>query len=1380
MADFCFKNNSFNLSCKLCNIRYYSSGEDQYDIPKIKIENSTLTIVFGEKVIAKEFSSYFGSLQEIINNNKVNNIIIDISNTTYMNQFCISKLLLTLCQIDDKKIRMILPITSNKNKMLRFFYNLGILDMIFNYPKFMVYVNNSQITNYKEIYDFNDCYDKAIFPFAIFQTTKTSNDYISQVEKYIDDVLQSTSMYFSISNKSDVFVKIKDRLYLYLYEIIDNIFEHAYDKNIIFSISITNNYLPPYMRDRKNNIKFLKRIDRLQKEVPQSIYGDIQDRFFGSINLFVDDIGKSIANTYKGSYQQMYKQIFIEGVSKRKKGKTPVNGLKLIGDEIANNNDTLWVHDNKYWINCAFWENSNISSIDESVREVEGNSYNHRPIDGMTYDIMINLAKNSSAKRRTYKGYGCKLDISIEQIHDIYNNKLEESSENELLVIDLLNIKNKTKSFKSVLSQNFKYLLFRPRAVRKNKQKNEIINRIFNYLPDNSSFDELIIYDLNQTTLFQMRAVIETDEVSAKLMKHKVNKVILVSEECWFFVCEIINKKYQLFKTASINYVRNNKDKLLLFLKNIVSNDRKLLNNYLRTNNKDIIIYGNIQWENLNIKHYLDIEKMLEKRHFFDVIYKGLLRVSGMLNESQKIVFLEYFMENLFGNYVNEYKENAIQKIYFGSVLLTKKTEKNFTQKDDQRFYLFKHGDSDVSDEKYFFVFDYPEVNSKKNMSTYRRVTNSNRIEKYLAESEEFKFYFSDDYKKIIENLEIKIGYLSCGIIDIIRNKILYESFLKFVIEILKIERKKQGLIYVKISEKLNEQYNSININLEKDIKTAFHPRDIGKKIFINEEYDIQAYNILITDEITMMDFLKIKKDNPVNMYITMFNSIKFDDRFDKIIDLGYVPFIPLFIGEKTLLIDSNNIENFISFSNSLNSTYRRAVNQYIEGDALRFNNNLYKQLLGSLDQLKDVTYNTIENNILIDTIMSCIGIKDSPFITTNNLYEGIYSSLILLIKTQHSLTILTRLDNSRVIKSVLKNYLNLKDKISDSIVIFFEIVIIYFMDINSNEIMSLFKESYVFSNFLSQNSYLIKIILAKLYDGSNRMEFQRELNEIFVNSDIAFYYNMLYQNLFNNHGSIHDSVLNKFSKSIVESNGNIGHAKEEEVKAVIAECFSLLRLTKPYDETDEKLVELENELQESLQDFCGFSLQINNVLESVTEIAKSRFVILNKDDYSKDCRNFLKQIVEKRNKKNNVNGHFQFKKDYLIVLNDLDYDQRETWKNIILYNDTYMIEELAYLLDNSIKNSNDILFSLENNEDRQNNIWITCTINKDRIVIKFFNGLKDQFETVINRIHSKKRIGKTHLEKFNIHVSYSENPPYVKSNGCNVIETKIEIPYFH
>ena len=80
--------------------------------------------------------------------------------------------------------------------------------------------------------------------------------------------------------------------------------------------------------------------------------------------------------------------------------------------------------------------------------------------------------------------------------------------------------------------------------------------------------------------------------------------------------------------------------------------------------------------------------------------------------------------------------------------------------------------------------------------------------------------------------------------------------------------------------------------------------------------------------------------------------------------------------------------------------------------------------------------------------------------------------------------------------------------------------------------------------------------------------------------------------------------------------------------------------------------------------------------------------------------------------------------------------------------------------------------------------MWVKAELHGNYICLRLFNSIEkrdNNYNSIITAIQEKRRVGKTYLEKFNIHVSYYANPKGIKAaiEEVDIFETRIEIPYF-
>lgn len=1373
---YCFKFGEGKSGCQKCAIRYTGKGQEvKVDLPEVQSYKGMLRIIFSKSVIAKEFTIYFGELQKRILSDLSDDCIqIDLSQTNYINHFCISKILLTIYKVKkQKKVQILLPDNNKKNKMLRFLYNLGILDYIFSDKDFQCYIGQTLVSDYRNIYDFTECYDYAIFPYTIFdcEIHKDDNN-TTQIEDIITKVLSSIENYYLEKNKIEKYEQIVSRVHLYLLEIIDNEFQHAYIDNAIFAVNIYNSYLPPYsvFVGTPEEKKFENRIGRLQKQVPMSVYKDIQDRYFGGFNIFIDDIGLGIQGTYESkNIENIYKDVYLNGSNKRK----TINGLKLVADQISINGDILWAHDIKHWIGTSFVENNNICKQDESANKY----YEHRPIRGLTYDLFINLAQNSIEKKKTYESFGCKFEFTVDEIRNIILGA-DMTCFSDSVFVDILNIVNKNLSFSKELETKRKFLFYRPRATQKNKIASEIETRIIYKFSDESYFQYFVVYDLNQTTLFQIKTVFENKDIASGLIKRGITKIILITEECWLFSMDICGQAFSMDKSSAEEITKM--ISLQAVMCAIHQNDKKALVHILSKNLSEYVFQATIYWGLIEIKTYIDIEKMIQDRAIADLFCKSIARISGMLKQEQRVVFLEKFMERKFGVLVNEFKTRAIQNIYLGSILMTGETEKRVAYDEEIKIYLFKHNECSVElKDNHFILFDLPQISAGKVHNIWRRVLGTNRAEPCEEDSEEYKYFLTSMYKKNISNISYDIGFFESGFLRINLNENLFSSYIRFVLEIIKIKAEQYDSIMIQISGDLK------NINIEatlnkgiSEILKSNNFRNRDKKIFIE---DIEGSIQLILkiglnlDLIEMMTEANHSKNEIV--YVPLFNNMQFESEFLKIVDAGYIPFIPIYYPQDNPLVDEISLEKFKSFTRTLNPRYRKEFER--KKDFIRMNSEFTNEIIQFYNHLTP----PIKVEILADLIEKSI--KGSVvFNIANDIQAGQYTILIYLFSLQHAITKLNNEDKTKTVNAILDFIADNNMAINDSLITYVLLVTLKSISIDY-KMLEKFYDKEIGLRLLKSNATQINILFADLYSENCRLKFEAELNEFFVSNDITIYYNMLAQMLFHSeHGEIHDSKLDKIYKKLDENMGDVTDQDINDISNIVPNCISLLKLTKSYDESlieeellEERFYNLSFNIKENLY-------QIKNLITEITLEGKKRFKIIEKDDVSEGIIHYvddIKSILEHKN--------------YKIVIGEIsninvtigeDYNVDSTGRlqrNIKLYKDTIIFEELAYLLHNAHAHSYSV-FSINENYN-QYKVWIRAELHDNCICLRLLNSIENfngNFKGILNRIQAKKRIGKTYLEKFNIHVTYSLGPRDISCDNdkISVFETRIEIPYFN
>ena len=1349
---------------------------DKY-FPKIEIENRCMTISFGSRVISKNFSGYFGIIQESIQTMDLFMVEIDFRQTEYINLFCISKIILTIVETCNRiKYTIYWPASEKytNNKMLRFLYNKGILDILFNYKNVENVIDGDLVNDFKEVYDFSHCIDVAIAPYKIYKVEKIRKKRYSkeQVVKTVTEIMDEVKDYFK-NKQGNSFENIKNRLYLYLYEIIENVYEHAYSRNGFYGILVTYDYLPKYLwtKEKESKEKYIQRGKRLQKENPLSLFGDIEDTYIGGINVWIDDIGQGIAQTVRGGYyQQMYRDTYLKGLNeqKRGRGKTALNGLKLIGDEIANNGDYLWLHDCWHWVGTHCNElKSTIALADESRKEGV-QAYEYPFVRGCSYEIKINLARNSREKSNSFNNFGVPLHIDFEQLRELCESAVSRDFDaKRTLLIDLYNSDNHSKRTEDFFEKEFNKLLYRSRAIRKDQFKGELFERIFLKMPEECSFEELTVYDLSQTALFQIRALIETRYYSKILLEHRITRVLLLSTEYFVFVMENENGIFRLKKKYSEEYVKKYKENLLFYFMCFQKNDDFMISTIINKNKKNIIICADIQWGNIKINQYLDLEAMLKDSQIFTILRRMLIRVGGLLSGESRLSIIEEYLESQFSEYLNEFSQPKARKVYVGSLLITKQTERKRAMEEDEKIYLFLHKESTATfNEKYIFLLNFPNVKLRKQKCKYRRIAATHKIERYMEESEEFKFYLSKKYEHLIMRVNYKLGLYSSGLISIISNKNLREAFKEFVAEQLRIIIKKYGSISLKMDESLAGICGNLNqyiSEIKGEVLDKENTRIFDKK-FIDEKAGIQpGIAVYVTQSVELIRLLELKSNQNGYIVISIFNEIITAEGMDKLISNGYIPFIPIFHKDISI-IKEDDLKTFQAFYGSLVPTLRKEVENLFVQTQGSYNIDLLTELQRHFNKRKaySVLYDVIINNIVYTT----------NSIIKNSEKDDDYNLLLSVMLWEEQKVTSEYIRDESLLENILIRLEKQADK-PVSILVYYCMLVLYVFDASLNiKIIEAHRES-IRNIFKFSRNPFIKIIFANILEQWNTLEFRKELNEIFVGNDISLYYQTLYQNAFNNFGEDHDSIIYKYCK-----NKQLTEIEINNLPSLINENVSLLKLTKPYDEQEEELVELENELKKYYE-AKDFGFDFRQKCEELRNHIKKRFIVLNVSNIRVDFKDFIIKRIWQGAKQKNANLEWPEENEDFIICNDNNIPKQ--MKKLVFPDDNYVIDEIIFLFLDAVKYSKNIKITNASNQDKQSVVWIKCYIEDGCVVIKFFNYLSEKFDDVMENIRNKKRVGKTHLEKFNIAVSYEEDPDEVQviDEQGHTIETKIAIPFF-
>lgn len=1355
-------------------MRYFNSNDSMY--PMIESEDNYIRIIFEEKVYAKDFSGYFGKIQECINDDKIYSVDIDFRNVMYINLFCISKILLTIWAVMEKKRVTILwpnPEGYKKCKMLRFLYNKGILDLLFSNAGIINVIDGNVTSNYAEYYDFRECFDSAIYPYHIFRIGNNEDEETNEetIKQIIGDIMFHVKNYLEKYRRNS-FTHIESRLYLYLYEIIENIYIHAYEKGGDFAVTIAYDYLPAYVwkKDRASKAKYDTRVKNLQKQIPLSIYGDVQERYMGSISVFIDDIGRGIDSTIEGGYyQQLYRDTFLEGLApdKRGKGKTRLNGLRLVGEQIANNGDYLWLHDNWHWIGSYCVEKTTqIAKEDESrCAQRLGGQY----ISGVTYDLSINLARNSMEKKKSYDSFGIHINMDFVRLQEIIQRALDEDSKyGEYNLIDLWNPKNSNKT--SIISRAAKgeVLFYRSRAIRKETFKNELFDNIFSNIVASAGFEEMVIYDLNETSFFQIRAQIETNEYSQKIAQCGISRVLLFTEEMYMSVLEYNGDKFEINKQYAKDYITNKREIVFKYIEYIHHCDERVLQELIEENGRSVLTFADIKWSGLSITKYLDIKALFSIRDIYTLAKRTLLRINGLLGNKVKIGFIEEFLEDKFGEFVNEYMEQYDRRVYVGSVILTRNTERKKEIEDDLKIYFFCHEECKIENrDKYIFCFNFPKSKVKWQNKQYRRVGTTSAIELYNEESEQYRIYLDEiEYAPAIGKVDYQIGLFPSGLIQINENEKLYDAYVLFVIMQLKviITKYKNILIKWEFDKKINN-YELYCTKIEEEIEKCQ-----TRYARINISFDGGKVNkpdmiVHLMESISLHKLLELKTEEDNCLIITIYNKIWIADRIDGVISNGYLPMLPFNISEKSHITDE--VKRFEAYCKTLMPTYRKEIEKFML-DAGGFEKTDFSM---DFERYYNMPMGNSEHyNILHKFIKAYVSCFTGNYLEDSFSDENQEYMLILLFVWWYEIQVNNGRDCENLLEKMVNNLIKNSDK--ESTVVECYLLFIFYLS-NAKLAFSAMdlKRDYLKENLAGMKNKIVKVLLAMFINQWDYVELRKELNDVFISNDISLYYRMLYQLLFNNCGSDHESIIGRYAKQ-----SSLTNDEKQRVPELVDEVVSLLKLTGPQT-GKQKIEEIERELFKFYKEE-NFLSQFHDKWEELKNLGLSRFNIFQIENFGRDVKKFIIEIVGKNavEKGERQNVDLEKLKDFVLAPSQVNAD---SMKNIVIPNDQYLIDEISYLLLDAFKHSGGHKISTQAESHKETEVIVRCGLCDGNIVFSLYNSLLRDFEEVKKETYNKRRVGKTHLEKFNINITYYKNPEEILHEKCNVIETRIEIPYF-
>ena len=143
-----------------------------------------------------------------------------------------------------------------------------------------------------------------------------------------------------------------------------------------------------------------------------------------------------------------------------------------------------------------------------------------------------------------------------------------------------------------------------------------------------------------------------------------------------------------------------------------------------------------------------------------------------------------------------------------------------------------------------------------------------------MEESEEFKFYLSKKYEHLIMHVNFKLGLYSSGLISIILNKNLQDSFREFVAEQLRIIIKKYGSVTLKMDNSMLSVCDDLDQYIS-EIKEAVlekeNRRIYEKKLLKEKEGVDSGIVVYVTQSVDLIRLLELKTKQ--NGYIVIENT---------------------------------------------------------------------------------------------------------------------------------------------------------------------------------------------------------------------------------------------------------------------------------------------------------------------------------------------------------------------------------------------------------------------------------------------------------------------------------------------------------------------------
>ena len=694
---------------------------------------------------------YFGEIQDFLFKQKVKGttLIVNLENCFYITPGPFISILLTLkrCRIEfEYKINFYFSNETDSSKMfLKFckregFYK-SILDISNNesyVKKIFDLLENGYQNTTKNTSQFNY---KTVFPFVLCCEEKNkNNDFIeNKVEEYLKQIVS-----YGASIKLDYQTNLKVNLRNIIYELIDNVYCHAYPNSDYIYYGI-------YIRFRHSNTD-TRKIGLLENKfseingssiMPEDIY------IFDSIELYFQDIGigliesaknKEIINkNSKRPLRQLFRPVFYN--KRENENKTAHGGLQLIKAMLDENNDFLSVFNEHEFIS-VFAENANYNpSYSISIKDYYKENENF--VWGLGYQFVF-LRKVDN-----------KNNIDVENKDDIKSVLSLPLNKNKYRIVEkrskYSNIINKYEIFSE--NDDVLYCFLDPKNTKKT-----VVNIIKQLIKDNQNIESLYLCDIPNFELSIFEMAIDNSTKNYLCGENSSLSNILIITDSLNIVKYSFNKDN---KAILQNLGKGKKEILKKYLYMCKTYDTSLLLSLIDYyNDKEYITKGIIEWsENIYLNGYINFDMLTSNKYIYKLLLNSLMRVAGLFNYANALsldILTKLLVEDY--NIINNDHLSENKKIYIGSIIVSGTTRKQFVNDDIESIYFFNRS----KHKEIYSLFFSPDkvLGSCVENTHYKREGNTHKIttgediinegHAYISINEMYKILHSYYYTPIV------------------------------------------------------------------------------------------------------------------------------------------------------------------------------------------------------------------------------------------------------------------------------------------------------------------------------------------------------------------------------------------------------------------------------------------------------------------------------------------------------------------------------------------------------------------------------------------------------------------------------------------------------